>query len=258
MYVQHVIRAIRGSRPLASPKDAERLWRSLRRAFPDALAACLIPNHAHLLNDTDDPARDHDQLVHVAGAFTRRTGATRVWEPSPPPERVAPDKLATVIRYIHLNGPRARIADGPAAHRWSTHRGAIGLEHDPWVPGERIAHAIESRTSDFAEWFHAYVASDASVSPNGARFPARAPTRVVSTVPLEAICAAARAATFWCSRAVERHASVLLAIDQGWPIAPIARAIGIAPDSVRRLARRPEPALLDAAKLCLGDPYRRG
>lgn len=257
MYVHHAMRTLGGQRVLAKRHDADHFWRSLRRAFPDALAAALMPNHFHLVDETDDPARDHELLARVAAAFTRRIGARRVWEPSQMPERVEPDKLARHIRYTHLNPTRAGIVEDPLSHVYCTHRGAIGAEHDPWVPGYRVARAIGFDLDGFAERFHAYVSSDPSVSPRGTIFPARAPSRTSGDVPLGTIIVAAKSATFWCKQSVERHATVLLAMDQGWTTAPVARALGITPDSVRRFARTPHAALLDVAKLCLGDPRLR-
>ena len=248
------MRTLRGYRPFADPTNAEPLWRSLRRAFPDALAACLMPNHLHLLDETSDPRRDRERLVRVAAASTRRIGARRLWEPAPSPEPIAPDKLLRQIRYLHLNPPRAGLVDDPLAYRCSTHRGVVGAEHEPWVPAQRIARLTGRPVCGLAESFHDYVSSDPSVSPSGSPFPERAPTRPFAVVPLAAIIAAAHSAAFWCPRSVERHATVLLGVDQGWPVARIADALGIDPRSVRRFAQRANPALLDSARLCLGDP----
>ncbi len=256
MFVHHVLHTRRGCRPFAGAVVADEFWRQLRRAFPYALAACLMPDHLHLLDETFDLRRDRDRLIHVAASVTRRLGGP-LWMPVPMPEPVAPDKLLRVIRYIHLNPSRAHLVDDLLSYRWSTHRGVIGAEHNPWVPATRIARVTGRPVCGFAESFHAYVSSDPSVSPCGSPFPERASTRVSAAVPLCDVVGAARAATYWCSPRVERHAIALLGIDQGWPSSNIAAAIGIASDSVRRLARRPDPRLLAAAKLCLGDPRLR-
>lgn len=256
MFVHHVLRT-RAGRPLFSEAVvADELWRALRRAFPHALAVCLMPNHFHLLDNTDDPRHDHDRLVHIAGACARRLGESRIWSPSPMPEPVAPDKLLRVVRYIHLNAPRGHLGD-LLSYLYCTHRGVIGAEHDPWVSAARAARTLGRSECGFAESFHDYVSSDPSVSPHGSPFPRPAPPRDCAAVPLADVLAAAHAGTYWCPPRVERHAVVLLGVDQGWPISVLASVLGIHRDSARRLARRPDAALLAAARLCLGDPRLR-
>ncbi len=117
------------------------------------------------------PKRRSPALVRLAAACTRRLGARRLWEPAPLPEPVAPDKLLRVIRYVHLNPPRAHLVDDLLSYRWSTHRGVIGAEYDPWVSMARIAQATGRPWCGFVESFHEYVSSDPSVSPVGTPFP---------------------------------------------------------------------------------------
>jgi hypothetical protein len=46
------------------------------------------------------------------------------------------------VRYVHLNPCRDRFANDPLVPVWSTHRGAIGGEVDPWVSAERLSRAL--------------------------------------------------------------------------------------------------------------------
>ncbi|MES1192274.1 MAG: hypothetical protein ABUS47_14480 [Steroidobacter sp.] len=41
--------------------------------------------------------------------------------------------LLELIRYIHLNPVRARIADSPSEYLWSSHHAYAGTRNEPWV-----------------------------------------------------------------------------------------------------------------------------
>ena len=144
--------------------EAAHLWRSLRRAFPEAHAACLMPDHLHLLLPHADQA---GRLARVRGGYARwlkhhpQWVQPLRWAPTPPPEELAsdPSHLRRTIRYVHLNPCRARLVTDPLAWTWSTHRDATAFAYAPWVqvasPGR----------------FHAVVSGDPTVQVSGTLLP---------------------------------------------------------------------------------------
>src|SRR5678816_949594 len=105
MFHHHTAKAPPPRRLWYTPYEGVMLWRALVNAFPEALAICVMPNHIHLLLPHDDPGR---KLMRLMSGWTRwmqhrgRTGP--IWDPRPPPERVADEKHARrTVRYIHLN-----------------------------------------------------------------------------------------------------------------------------------------------------------
>jgi hypothetical protein len=217
-----------------------------------------MPNHPHLIV-RGDPDRERSKLSHLLSGFTRHSGERRLWDDRTSAERIPdPAHLSRQIRYVHLNPCRARLVDDPLRWPWSTHRGVIGAEADPWADAGRLAEVLGRSRPGFEERFHAYVSGDPTVAVSGTPLPAPAPSRRLPAVPLEAIVRAAVSATVWQRPSRMRHAIVLLAVDQGWRDPPLlAAAIGRGTRRVRSLAARPDPALLARAKLCLGDERLR-
>jgi len=230
----------------------------LRRIWPRALAASVLPNHFHLLAEAEDAARERVRLARAVAAFARHRGKGRIWEPLPEPTRVADRRhLQRTTRYVLLNPVRAGLVSDPLCWQHTTLRGVLGAEYDPWVPASHLAGALSHRGA-FRRWFHAYVAADPRV-PDAARiFPQAAPSSDTPAALLADILAAAEAATPWSSEPLRRQAFVLLARHQGWHgTREVARASGISERQVHRLAGRFHPELLAAAALCLGDPRLR-
>ena len=264
VYEHLVAHAVRKARPLAEPEAAWWLWRRLRRAFPSAVAACLMPDHVHLIvsHHGHTGIKGSARLGKVLSGQARHLRASRLWEPA----RRAPirdrDKLLRQVRYVHLNPCRARLVDDPLRWPWSTHRGAVGAEHEAWVPADRLCKALDGVAAGFAEWFHGYVSSDPTVAVAGTTFPTPISRRDVPSVPLGSILAAAVAATPWelgaGYRAARRHLAVSLAWHQGWrDCRLVARAVGASADGTRRLSKQHDGALLRSGLLCLGDQRLR-
>lgn len=261
VFVHLTAHALTGRRPFADPDVALGFWRSLQRLAPNAVAACLMPNHPHLVTPADDPEKLRAQFAQRLAAFARAHDMGRTWQRVPPVEIVRPDRLVAVIRYTQLNPPRAGLVGDPLEWLLSTHRGVVGGELDPWVTADHLAEVLGRRREHFETWFHRIVTDDSSVRTGGTPLPQPAPERTIPAVPLEDIALAARSAARG-SRIVERRMFVALAQHQGWRDAElIARAAGITPDSVRRLARRlaqhPEPRLARVGALHLNDPRLR-
>jgi hypothetical protein len=144
--------------------EAHHLWRCLRRAFPEAHACCLMPDHLHIVLPHAD---EEGRFRHVRGGFTRwlssqpRWPEEFGWSDAPEPRELSADcgHLRRLIRYVNLNPCRAGLVRDPLAWAWSTHRDATGFALDPWV---RVADA---------DRFHAFVSGDPSVRVDGTSLP---------------------------------------------------------------------------------------
>ena len=240
-------------RPLINPAVAWWLWRRLRHNWPEAVAACLMYDHVHLVVASQDPARDRVRMAHVLGALSRYKDGTGRWKVPRPTDVLNAEHLTRAVRYAHLNPCRAGLARDPLAWPWSTHRGLIGAEVNPWVTPDRLAPLLERSVSGFVPWLHTYVSGDPSVSPAGSLQPKPAPKREHAVVPLGSIASAALAATPWSSIRVRRRVLALLARHQGWKgRREIAGSTGVTPRSVARYVEAPRH-LVGPAALCLGD-----
>lgn len=142
--------------------EAAELWRRLVAGVPTLVAACLMPDHFHLLTRRAVVM----ELGRVLSAFGRVRNHRRgergpVFAPPPAPERVAAGKKAArLTRYIDLNPCRGGLASDPLAWPWSTYRDRMGLVLSPVV----------KRTTDPHE-LHRYTSSDPSVAVNGSLLP---------------------------------------------------------------------------------------
>ncbi len=98
--------------------------------------------------------------------------------------------------------PRGRAARWPRcrslAWPWSTHRGALGAEADPWVRAEELAAVLGRPARGFGEWLHGYVSGDPDVNLAGTPAPVRDPSG--SRHPLRRVALAAASATPWATR----------------------------------------------------------
>lgn len=271
----YTARALPGRYPFTDHALARSFWNRLRRAFPQAIAVTLMPNHLHMVAPDRGVvgARILGKLLGaVAQASSRWTGRGRWWEPVEPPEILAaPDKIMRVTRYAWLNpcrpwsyrGHRIQLTGDPLRWSWSTLRDTIGAIADPWVPAERLAVAFGwARGADLPERLHAYACRDDHVDPEALAFPARRPTTTAPGCTVEDVLDAALAATrlpraALHHRTAARRVAIGLAYDQGWShprqLAPI---LDVHPKTVPRLARPASPAEIRAAAMCL-DPRLR-
>jgi hypothetical protein len=260
MLLHLVAHTLPGTTPFIDAELAAWMWRRLRRCFPHAIAACVMPDHLHTI--VEDGANASRGLAALLSGAARHFGEPRLWKPVPAAKPIPNvQHLKREIRYIHLNPCRARIVADPLMYPWSTHRGAIGAELDPWVTIKRLARACHwSVDAELAQRFHAYVSGDPTVHPNGSSFPRPAPPRELPAVPLALIVEAAHAATPWSTPAERRRVIAGLAWHQGWRDTDhIARAAEITLSAARRVLQRAlsKPALIEPALLCLGDKRLR-
>ncbi len=247
------------------------LWIRLRERFPDALAACLMPDHVHLAlpGVPEEAPGDLSQLLR---GHSQVFGLGRAWGPVAAPA-VHEDvrKVRRQLRYILLNpcrtvrlrGRRVSLVDDPMRWWWSTHRDTLGGAVEPWVSPEDLARFLGESVDGFSARWHRYVSGDPSVHPAGSPLPDPAPARTVPHHTLEQIRLASLAATRASPKALRRRSRtrrlfIGLAHHEGWRFnAQLARACGITPRSARRLAAAPRLQDLPAARLCLGDPRLR-
>lgn len=235
------------------------LWEHARRAFPNVLAAILMPNHLHVLAWVVAPALAHTTLVKLIAAFVRRFRWHRSsWERVPPPLRVAPGKEAGLLCYLALNAARKGLARDPLEWYWSTYLDLVGAIGDPWVSFERVRPYLHRSITDVRR-LHGYVSDDRDVAVGGTPPPKAAESVFVATRPLDDILVAAIAATRGATgdhrrRGPSRDAFVWLAATQGWrDIGRLARICGVTRSAIHRILRGPEPRALAAARLVLGD-----
>ena len=125
------------------------LGATVRRCEWLALGYCLMPNHVHLLIETQKPNlaegmgriqssyaqafnRRHNRTGHL---FDGRYGSVRVQ---------TNEHLITAVRYIAFNPVKAELAPDPVGWRWSSHRAAVGVEDPPpWLAVDRLTELLD-------------------------------------------------------------------------------------------------------------------
>ena len=148
---------------LDDPEIARWLWARLRAAFPDALAATLMPDHPHVVTPHEDPGAAVVRLHRLLGQLGRKLGLGEragIAAPARVVDSVA--ELSRQLRYVGLNAPRKGLVECPLAWPWSSHRDAVGAIADPWIPASRLAAALGDGKPRFVERYHAYVSADPS------------------------------------------------------------------------------------------------
>lgn len=246
MYVHLTARASTGF-PFRDATQAARAWRLLRKNFPRALACVLMGNHLHLLTPSHGhPART---LRGVVGQLDWQH-----WEPVSDAEALISDrKIARNFRYVVLNPCRERLVDDPLSWWWSTYRGSMGAELDPWVSPHRVAVQFGRLGA-----LHRYVSSDPSVHVNGTPPPQTTASSDWPLHPLADIVLAACSATRCDPAQIQRRTPtrrvfLQLARDQGWTqTTRLALLCRCHATTVRAAWRAPQR--LDAARRCLADP----
>jgi hypothetical protein len=251
---------------LTDHEVASWLWPRLRQAFPDALSAVLMPSHPHLMTVSEDVEASWRSFKNVISGLRRSSnpGAQIRWEPLGPADILSDaQKVNRMTRYLALNPCRKGLVDDPLRWPWSTHRDVVGAIADPWVDADRLARVLERRGGDFANELHAYISSDPSVCVTGTPFPRPAQPTSLAEQPLEALAAAAAAATRATPADIQRRSPtqalfVQLAARHGWhDTGRLASLCGISPRTVQRYRGRVDRASLAAADLCLGDERLR-
>jgi putative transposase len=139
----HVILRGNAGQPIfVDDEDRSRLYRLLREGverFGHRIHAfCLMNNHVHLALQVGDIALSRI-MQNLSFRYTRsmnwrhkRTG--HLFQGRYRAVLIDADSyLLQLIRYIHLNPVRARLAATPEEYRWTSHGAYLGKESIPWL-----------------------------------------------------------------------------------------------------------------------------
>ena len=112
-------------------------------------AYCYMPNHIHALIQVDDTPLSKIMLL-VASQYARRVQARlettgHFFERRYHAVLVDTDAyLITLLRYIHHNPVRARLAETPDDYCWSSHHAYLGTRAEPWLTTEFALRMLDS------------------------------------------------------------------------------------------------------------------
>ena len=251
--------------PAFGADKADWLWLKLRRTFPSVLAACLMPDHIHLLL-APGVARDLSRrLGGVLSGFARRARAPGYWAPVGTPT-VVPNirHLRRTVRYIHMNPWREGLVADPLCWPWSTHRDAIGARYIPWLEASALAASLGWGLRDFPRFFHRYTVTDRDYRPDRLEFPTAHRSVGVPGLSPADVAAAVRASGLYLDAALSARLLAHVARAEGWPVARFSEFAGRTPRTMQRYAREERPVLgtgvqnaPPACALCLGDARLR-
>jgi putative transposase len=125
-----------------TPDDRSLLTRIVREIIAECDAQlhayCYMTNHVHALLQVSDTPLSRIMLL-VAGRYARRVQARlqttgHLFEKRYHALLVDADEyLLTLLRYIHLNPVRAKLASSPDEYPWSSHHAYVGTRCEPWV-----------------------------------------------------------------------------------------------------------------------------
>lgn len=125
-----------------SPDDRSLLTRIVREIIVDCGAQlhayCYMTNHVHTLLQVSETPLSRIMLL-VAGRYARGVQARlqttgHLFEKRYHALLVDADEyLLTLLRYIHLNPVRAKLASSPDDYPWSSHHAYVGRRCEPWV-----------------------------------------------------------------------------------------------------------------------------
>lgn len=231
------------------------LWTHLRGAFPDALAAVLLPDRARLVVATHDVALARVRLARLIGQLGRVVSVAGRPTREVTAHALAGDATARVCDVV-VAPCRAKLAGTPLAWPWSTHRDVVGAIADPWVSAERLAALLHVSPRGFAARHHARVGARVGTST-----PLPSPARALpaASIPLRTIAIAAASATRAPLGAIQRRGPtravfVALACEHGWTSTrKLAEVCGCTQMTIRNLASAIDDISLGCARLCLGD-----
>jgi len=244
---------------------ARRLWDGLRRAFPLALAAVVLPRGARLVVGAMPEGMARDRLRRVTEAATYGLG-TRVWAPLGAATVVRdPARLPWTVRDVVLDPCRRGLVRDPAEWPFSTYRDVMGAAADPWVAPGYLAFHLGWPVVGFAERFHGWVSGDPARRTRGTPTPRRARPSDIPDRRLDELVEATAAAMRLPTAAIERRGAarrlfVGLAGRQGWwRSEAVGARCGATAATVRRIRMQGPAPGLEAAAMCLGDQrLRRG
>lgn len=251
-----VARAPSPQTPFSNRSRCVLVWNRMVRAFPQAAAAVLMPNHLHVLlwHDRTDPS--------LLLRMLRRCLCKTEWQPLPLPQSI-PDihQLKRQVRYIHLNPCRKGICNDPLQWEWSTHLDYLGLIAAPWP----APHGHLEKLGFYSKaQFHKYISADPTSAVTGTPLPRE------MTVPhyfdLEALASAAAlllridVESLWRRGPHRAGFGALLTGPFRIPVREVARALNLHPSSLsprHRMITEEELRQARALVTILHDPRLR-
>jgi len=252
-----------GLTPLSNDAVCARLWQRLMLRFPEAWAAVFMPDHIHLIIETDDPIEARRLIAIEARAAGRAFYPGKaIWAPLPLPERLNNSgHLSRTIRYVHLNPCRERLASDPLEWEWSTHRDVLGAVTQSWINLNRLAGLFGCSKSVLPGVFHGYVSADPSVAVTGTPLlrglEPGAPLSASAQICIRSVAAVSRAHVGEVlKRRSLRDAAAVLAVQHARNSRDsVEAALKIDKRTlIRALARTVGSNAIAAARLYLGDP----
>ena len=154
--------------------DRSLLTRIVREIIVDCGARlhayCYMTNHVHALLQVGDTPLSKIMLL-VAGRYARsvqgRIQTTgHLFEKRYHALLVDADEyLLTLLRNIHLNPVRAKLASSPDDYPWSSHHAYLGRRAEPWVTTEFALRMLSTDRHHATEAYAALIASAPSSSP---------------------------------------------------------------------------------------------
>lgn len=223
-------------------EEAQALWTRMLPVLQGAQAACLMPNHIHLLHPQDQRTRVAQILAGHLRSVNRKRTPIRL-EPLPRPKHSeTAQKRRREARYIYLNPCRAGLVNDPLAWPWSNYRDALGLSLRPLRRPDADPHRL-----------HAYVSGDPSVQVGGTDLPTvggqpslmdlQAACSELLRTPLYELHQRGPARTLW-----------MQALQSIGGLSPIETAslVGVNPTTIRRL-RPASPRSLELVERLAGD-----
>lgn len=157
-------------------KDEDRrLLTIIIREVIEALGAqvhayCYMPNHIHVLFKVDEIPLGKIMLL-IAGRYARRIQAQlattgHFFERRYHAVLVDADAyLLTLLRYIHHNPVRARLAPSPDDYPWSSHHTYLGKRAEPWVTTAFALRMFDSDSERAIAAYAAFMARPPATSP---------------------------------------------------------------------------------------------
>lgn len=140
-------------------------------------AYCWMTNHTHLLIQVSDLPLGRIML-RIASRYARELQARFLTTGHLFERRYhavlvdANEYLLELVRYIHLNPVRAKMAALPAEYPWSSHPVYLGQRAEPWVSTEFALSLFHSDTHQAVTAYDRFVHADlAPASPLNARNP---------------------------------------------------------------------------------------
>lgn len=263
MWNHWAIRANHPHRPFTHFETNHWAWNHLRKQFPHALGAVLMPNHLHLILPHHSQGANRvvrENFVGFMGAISKKQGIPQLWQPISDPH-VLSDRfhLKRTVRYVALNPCRRKLCADPLEWIWSTYRDIFGASVNLWLGDAKLARVLEESQRGFKVRFHAYVSGDPSVAIQGTPPPFAAIPKQMTEEPIRHIISAAAAALRVPSAEITkegplRNLFIQLAYRQGWQqTALLAKITGMSQQGLRGNIRRQPRIDLKAAALCLGD-----